>query len=227
MQSRSWRLRGRRAAFTLLEAVIGTALFCMILIGGGQILFSITQALLIVQTEPRNLNHADAVTNFLDYAFQQCVERRASRADAPSWKMPPGLNVETLYFELGGGHPFFVSSMQPPPNAQSYLVFPKEGGLELVWSFATQGQQSGQQRRRASGGGQTLERLQLSPYVVDLEYHYSRGEDESEFVSARDTEAVRKGDWKLEGLRLTFEIGSSTETRYIRLGPRLGKVLLF
>ena len=72
-----------------------------------------------------------------------------------------------------------------------------------------------------------MERAQISSYVVDMEYHYSRGEDESEFVSARESEAVRKGDWKLEGLRLTFEIDGNTYTRYIRLGPRLGKVLLY
>lgn len=218
--------RGRVAAFTLIEAVIGTALFCMILIAGGQILYSITQALAIVQTEPKNSNHVDTVTSFLDYAFQQCMERQVSRSDAPSWKTPPGLNVETLYFELGGGHPFFVSSMQPPPSAQAYLVFPKEGGLELIWAFASQAQPANQ-RRRATTPTQTMERAQISPYVVDMEYHYSRGEDESEFVSARESEAVRKGDWKLEGLRLTFEVGGNTDVRYIRLGPRLGKVLLY
>jgi hypothetical protein len=212
-------------AFTFLETVIGIALFSMILVASGQILYSLTQALFIVQTEPRNTNHADTVASFLDYAFQQCVERFASRADAPLWGTPPGMSSETLYFQLAGGHPFFVSSVQPAPNVRAYLIAPKEGGLEIVWTSDSQTQAADQpQRGNRPANTTTVQRLQLSPYVVDMEY--SRGEDDWEFVSAKESDAVRR-DWKLEGLRLTFEIKGREETRYIRLGPRLGKVLLF
>jgi len=217
----------QKHGMTFLEIVIAVALFSLILLGTSQILFTLTVAMGTVQTEPRHQVHPDGVTKFLETAFLECEMRTATRSEQPAWGSPPNQNFEALTFELPGGHPFFVTSQQPAPKSQAYLVFDRERGLELWWTFEEIVQQ--QPQRRGRGGRQRqpqLQRFTLSPYAVDLEYHYRQDEEEWIFVSATDDEAIRK-DLPLVGLRLTYDVEGRHITRYVSLAPRLGRVLLY
>ncbi len=220
-----------RRAFTFLEVVVAIALLSMILLAGGQILFSIMRGLEVLQTAPRHSHHADSVATFLTQAFQQCVERRESRSEAPAWKNPPGQSIETLYFEWAGGHPFFVTSTYPAPNAQSWLVYTEDNGLEIWWSFLTaqqaQAASTGGRGQRANTRQNPLQRFELSSYVVDMEYVYAKGDENWEYVSASKDDAVRKDDVVLKGIRLHFDIEGQREVRDVPLEIRTGRVLLY
>jgi prepilin-type N-terminal cleavage/methylation domain-containing protein len=223
------RIRNLPRGFTFLEVTVAIALLSMVLFAGGQILFSMLQALEIAQTSPRHSQHADSVARFLTESFQQCVERAASRSESPAWKVPPGQSEEALYFELAGGHPYFVTSTYPAPNAQAYLVYTKESGLEIWWTFqqAQATAPQGGRSNRAARNQNPLLRFELSSFVTDMEYVYAKEGEGWEYVSATQDDAIRKDGSVLKGLRLHFDIEGRREVRDIPLEIRTGKVLLY
>ncbi len=219
--------RNLQRGFTFLEVTVAIALLSMIIFAGGQILFSILQALEISQTTPRHAQHADSVARFLTESFQQCVERAQSRSEAPAWKVPPGQSQEVLFFEFAGGHPFFVTSAYPSPNVQAYLVYTKENGLEIWWNFLAAQAAQGGRSNRAGGNQNPLLRFELSSFVTDMEYVYAKDGENWEYVSVAQDDAVRKEGAVLKGLRLYFDIEGQREVRDIPLEIRTGRVLFY
>src|SRR5690606_16494877 len=106
------------------------------------------------------------------------------------------------------------------------LVFSEKHGLEVWWTAEEQQQQGGRGRGRGRPRAPELQRSTVSPFVTDMEYHYSKENEEWEYLSATDDEAIHK-EWTLEGLRLTSEIEGRIIQSYVSLRPRLGAVLLY
>lgn len=214
MQSLTHSCR-HRTAFTLLEVLMALFLGGMLLTAAAAFLFGLFNLTVETEEAPVGKTHADAVADFLAYAFSTALppsqDDAAANQSAVAWQPLPGsiqLNEQALALRLPGDLPLFFDDSLFLPELNCFLVFDRDDGLVFLW----------QTDAMATEDTGDFRRTIVSPLAVSMEYLYY-DVDSNQWDSVTEPEQDDGGGFRLpDFLRLEFELGrQEAVTRYVLL----------
>ena len=215
-----------RAAFTLLEVLVTSAILALILPLLMLFVLNLSQIWMNGVNGDFFPQHVDGVSMFLRQALERSEAVVANGSEGETtlpveWGRPPGFNDfddPLLMFRQIEAPALFVRDGESLPNLYVYVYFDRDDGLSLLWYSAHD-----EEVEEKSD----LYRTVVSPYVTNVEYCYYDAEND-EWETVDEPEENDDDAFLLpQFLKLTFENNGDLYTRNIYLPQRNADVPTF
>ncbi len=208
----------QRSGMTFLEVLLAILLLTFILGTASHVLYGLVHFWDQIEEEPVLVQHAEGVTGFLSYLFDQSVDLARDQADRHyGWQAPPRGSQPTFHVRLRKGHPFFVTEVRPQPRVDAWLGFEPDEGLFFLWHIPP----------RHTSRRVVMQRTMLSPWVRDVELGELDIERNAWIYTSLREEADEVRREPPGALRILFEKDGQEVMQTVRLRKHARNVLVY